>query len=116
MPKPSGIGGLKAPQKRIIGGTGMASLRRIAPPAPALSPIEDEPPPTPIAQPRLGAPRGGLAGRSLAKPAAAAPQPAMDAPATPSSGLTAMERAEIEELRAANDRLTRQTEEFRHER
>ncbi len=27
-----------------------------------------------------------------------------------------MERAEIEELRAANDRLTRQTEEFRHER
>ncbi|KAH7148282.1 armadillo-type protein [Dactylonectria macrodidyma] len=111
MPKP-GLSGLKGPQKRTLagpGGSGAASPRR-APGAPVM-PSDDEPAPP---QPRLGLSRG-LAGRSLAKPAAA---PAQLPPASPppSSGLTAVERAELEELRAANDRLTRQVDEMRQER
>ncbi|KAK7421479.1 hypothetical protein QQX98_002178 [Neonectria punicea] len=109
MPKP-GIGGLKAPQKRTIGGSGVASPRRAAG-APVM-PSDDDPAPLP--QPRLGLSRG-LAGRSLAKPAAAPAQLPPSSP-PPSSGLTAVERAELEELRAANDRLTRQVDEMRQER
>jgi len=110
MPKPSGLAGLKAPQKRTIGAPSGMSPRR-APPASA--PVEDEPVAPP--QPRLGMARGGLAARSLAKPATAAPAAAPPSP-TPASGLTAVERAELEELRAANDRLARQMEDLRHER
>lgn len=106
MPK---SGGLKAPQKRVLGAPGTASPRRAAPVMPA---DDDEPAPPP--QPRLGLSRG-LAGRSLAKPASAAPvMPPASPP--PSSGLTAVERAELEELRAANERLTRQVDEMRQER
>jgi protein STU2 len=113
MPKPSALGGLKAPQKRALPGPGGASPRR---PLSVSTPIDDEPPAPAPAQPRLGPGRGGLAARSLAKPAApAAPVYPSESP-TPSSGLTAIERAELEELRAANDRLMRQAEEFRHER
>lgn len=117
MPKPSGLGGLKPPGKRALAGPGtMASPRR---PAPVAAPIEDEddepeydaPPP----QPKLGMGRGGLAGRSLAKPSAAAPPVAPPSPA-PSSGFSALERAELEELRAANDRLTKLIEDARHDR
>ncbi|KAH6884813.1 armadillo-type protein [Thelonectria olida] len=105
-----GLGGLKAPQKRTLTAPGTASPRR-AMAAPVMPP-EDEPAPPP--QPRLGLSRG-LAGRSLAKPAAA---PAQLPPASPppSSGLTAVERAELEELRAANERLSRQVDEMRQER
>lgn len=108
MPK---AGGLKAPQKRMIGTPGAASPRR-APAAAPVMPDEDEPAPPP--QPRLGLSRG-LAGRSLAKPMAA---PSHSAPASPppSSGLTAIERAELEELRASNERLTHQVDEMRQER
>lgn len=107
MPKPGGLGGLKAPQKRTLGAPGTASPRRAAP----VMPDDDEPAPP---QPRLGFSRG-LAGRSLAKPASAAPvMPPASPP--PSSGLTAVERAELEELRAANERLTRQVDEMRQER
>jgi protein STU2 len=122
VPKPSGIGGLKAPQKRTLGGpSGLASPRKpaaAAPPPPEEDDYEEEP--APVASPprqRLGLGRGGLAGRSLAKPAAApaamAPTPE---PAPAVSGLTAMERAELEELRAANESLLRQADEARHER
>jgi protein STU2 len=115
MPKPAGAGGLKAPQKRMLPGPpGMASPRRqLAAPAPV---VEDEPAPVPIAQPRLGLPRSGLAARSLSKPAPTPVPQATPASPTPSSGLTALERAELEELRAANERLTRQAEEMRHDR
>ncbi|KAK7707153.1 hypothetical protein SLS64_007363 [Diaporthe eres] len=122
MPKPSGIGGLKAPQKRALAGPGgLASPRR---PAAAAAPPPDsdeyEEEPAPVASPprqRLGMGRGGLAGRSLAKPAAApaAMAPAAE-PAPAISGLTALERAELEELRAANESLLRQADEGRHER
>ncbi|KAF4977663.1 hypothetical protein FZEAL_5853 [Fusarium zealandicum] len=100
-----GLGGLK---KRTLAAPG--SPRR-APAAPVM-PDEDEPAPAP--QPRLGLSRG-LAGRSLAKPASAS-APVAPASPPPSSGLTAVERAELEELRSANDRLTRQVDEMRQER
>lgn len=119
LPK-SGIGGLKAPQKRALGGPmGLKSPQRSVSSAPP--PIEDEysEEPEPVASPprRLGMGRGGLTGRSLAKPvAAAAPFEQAVEPAPIASGLTAVERAELEELRTANERLLRQAEEWRTER
>ncbi|KAI0121397.1 armadillo-type protein [Xylariales sp. AK1849] len=93
MPKPSGMSGLKAPQRHD-------------------EPIAASPPP----RPRVGLGRGGLAARSLAKPAAAsAAAPVSESP-TPSSGLAAIERAELEELRAANERLLKQADEMRHDK
>ncbi|KAF7561202.1 hypothetical protein G7046_g2961 [Stylonectria norvegica] len=109
MPRSAGLGGLKAPQKRTLGGPGVASPRRAAAP---VMPDEDEPAPPP--QPRLGLSRG-LAGRSLAKPSTATAYSAPTSP-PPSSGLTAVERAELEELRASNDRLGRQVDDMRQER
>lgn len=103
-----GLSGLK---KKTIGAPGAPGSPRRAPAAPVMP--DDEPAPAPP-QPRLGLSRG-LAGRSLAKPAAPSP-PMEPASPPPSSGLTAVERAEIEELRAANDRLTRQVDEMRQER
>ncbi|KAK3936706.1 armadillo-type protein [Diplogelasinospora grovesii] len=109
MPKPSGLGGLKAPQNRTLPGLGAASPRR---PAPAPSPpMEEEPPMSPPPKP---AARIGLAGRSLAKPVAAAPPPPSPSP-TPASG-PAIDRAELEELRAANDRLLKLIDDARQER
>ena len=111
-PKPSGLSSLKAPQKRTIAAPGTASPRRPAA-GPPVMPTDDEPANAP-AQPKIGLTRG-LAGRSLAKPAAAPVMPSSESP-TPSSGLTAVERAELEELRASNERLTRQVDEMRQER
>jgi hypothetical protein len=118
LPKPSGLatpgGGLRAPLKRTLPGPGgappTASPRRPVSQAPP--PDEDAP-----AAPRLGLGRG-LAGRSLAK---AAPPPAPAAAASsisppPNSGLTALERAELEELRLDKDRLIKQADDLRHER
>ncbi|KAL2150417.1 hypothetical protein VTH82DRAFT_6980 [Thermothelomyces myriococcoides] len=119
MPKPAGLGGLKAPQKRTLSGQGPASPKR---PTPAQSPPpaeeEEEPPMSPPpAKPaaRMGPGRGGLAGRSLAKPAAPAAPAAPPSP-PPASGLTAIERAELEELRDANERLLKALEDARHDR
>ncbi|KAI1733909.1 armadillo-type protein [Xylaria scruposa] len=116
MAKPGGSTGLKAPQRRL-GAPGVASPRRVAAVAPPPPPIEDDEPmqASPPPRPRIGLGRGGLAGRSLAKPMAAlTPAPAASPP--PSSGLTAIERAELEELRAANEQLTRQVDELRHDK
>lgn len=122
MPKPGGLGGLKAPQKRTLGGPGAASPRRPAP-APSPPPIEfeDEEEEPPISPPpakpasRLGLGRGGLAGRSLAKPAAPSMPVAPPSP-TPTSSFTAIDRAELEELRSANERLLKQIDDARHDR
>ncbi|KAK7920136.1 hypothetical protein PG985_008158 [Apiospora marii] len=119
VPKPSGISGLKAPQKRVAAPA--ASPRRVAAPPPEEYYEEEEEeeevlPASPPPRPRVGVGRGGLAGRSLAKPAApAAAAPAAISP-EPSSGLTAMERAELEEIRATNYRLLKQADDMRHER
>ncbi|KAI5864135.1 armadillo-type protein [Durotheca rogersii] len=117
MPKPSGLSGLKAPQKRV-GAPGVASPRR-APPAAAPPPLEDDDeeslPASPPPKPRAGIGRGGLAARSLAKPSAAPAAPSAPEP-PPSSGLAVMERAELEELRSANDRLLKVLDEMRQDR
>jgi hypothetical protein len=118
VPKPSGLatpgGGLKAPQKRTLAGPGgaapptLSSPRRPVAQAP---PLEDD-----VPAPRIGLGRG-LAGRSLAKTPAlnAAPPPSSMSP-PPNSGLTALERAELEELRLDKDRLLRQSDDLRQER
>ncbi|KAK1243428.1 hypothetical protein MKX07_004056 [Trichoderma sp. CBMAI-0711] len=104
-------GGLKAPQKRTVGASsGASSPRRSGP----IMPEEDPLPPTPP-QPKAAAPSRGLTGRSLAKPVSAPVQMPSDSP-PPSSGLSAIERAELEELRTANDRLTRHIDDLRQER
>lgn len=115
MPKASGIGGMKAPTKRTLAGPGAMSPHRAAAVSPPLD--EDPMPTTPAPQPRVGLGRGGLAGRSLAKPSAmAAAQPVAPPSPTPMSGLMAVERAELEELRLSNDRLLRNSDDARQER
>ncbi|KAL7943949.1 ARM repeat-containing protein [Trichoderma barbatum] len=101
-------GGLKAPQKRPAASSGASSPRRSGP----IMPEEDDLLPAP--QPKA-APSRGLTGRSLAKPAAAPARMPSESP-PPSSGFTAIERAELEELRTANDRLTRHIDDLRQER
>ncbi|KAI0014750.1 ARM repeat-containing protein [Xylariomycetidae sp. FL0641] len=114
MPKPGGLSGLKAPQKRVAP-PGVASPRR-APPAPVqLSDEDEEPPASPPPKPRVGLGRGGLAGRSLAKPSAPAAAPVAP-PAAPLNGMSPMERAELEELRSANTKLHQLVDEMRQER
>ncbi|KAK3377259.1 armadillo-type protein [Lasiosphaeria ovina] len=119
MPKPTGLGGLKAPQKRTLPGLGAASPRRpAAAPSPPLEEEEEEEelPPTPAkVAPRLGLGRGGLAGRSLAKPAAPS-QPVAPPSPTPYSNFSHTDRAELEELRSANERLLKQLDDARHDR
>ncbi|KAI1121801.1 armadillo-type protein [Nemania abortiva] len=118
MPKPGGPSGLKAPQRRLAA-PGAASPRRVAAPPPPPPPVEDEEPivaSPPPPRPRVGLGRGGLAGRSLAKPMATPAPAPVETSRPPSSGLTAVERAELEELRAANEQLLRQVDELRQER
>ncbi len=108
---PSKPGSLKLPKKPT--GPGGA-----APPH-ASSPMRHVSPPTaegqPLPAPKHGLGSRGLAGRPLGKPTATAPlSPA--AARTPSPGITAAERAELEELRAEKERLQRATEELRAER
>ena len=114
MTKPGALGGLKAPQKRAP--PGLASPKAPAPREPTPE-IEEEPPASPPPKPaaRVGLGRGGLAGRSLAKPAAPA-MPAAPPSPTPPSGFSHMERAELEELRMANERLLKQLDDARHDR
>ncbi|KAI0196954.1 armadillo-type protein [Astrocystis sublimbata] len=118
MPRAGGPAGLKAPRGRLGGPGGLASPRRVAapPPPPPVDDYEEEPvQASPPPRPRIGLGRGGLAGRSLAKPSAA-PAPALATSPPPSSGLTAIERAELEELRATNEQLTRTVDELRHDK
>ncbi|KAK5635943.1 hypothetical protein RRF57_011655 [Xylaria bambusicola] len=117
LPKPGGPTGLKAPQRRLAA-PGVGSPRRAAAPPPPPPPIEDEEPiaVSPPPKPRIGLGRGGLAGRSLAKPSVAPTLAPIAASAAPASGLTAMERAELEELRTANEQLLRQVDELRHDK
>lgn len=118
MTKPGALGGLKAPQKRSLAPPGISSPKRpVAAPRAPTPEIEEEPPASPPPKPaaRVGLGRGGLAGRSLAKPAAPA-MPAAPPSPTPPSGFTHMERAELEELRMANERLLKQLDDARHDR
>lgn len=105
---PSRLGGLKKPGGGIPGPpAGTASPRR-----PIVSPPPEETAPPP--QPKLGlAPGRGLAGRPLGKPQA---EPAAPTPLQAPIGLSLVERAELDELRAEVERLRRQNEELRGDR
>ena len=99
---PSGLklGGLKKP------GTGTASAaaspqRRVISPPMSIGSEEEPAAPSPS---KFGMGRGGLAGRPLSRPAAAPLSPPPSAPV--SNGLNAIERAELEELRAEKERLS----------
>lgn len=93
--KLGGPGGLASPQRRVVS-----------------PPSEEQPQQPPVSKFGLGR---GLAGRPIAKPSAPSePAPAPAAPAV--SGLTAVERAELEELRLEKERFARMTEEFKSEK
>ncbi|KAF2655216.1 spindle pole body component alp14 [Lophiostoma macrostomum CBS 122681] len=101
---PSRLGGLKKP------GAGLAAA---SPRKNVVSPPPEEAAPPP--QPKLGlTPGRGLAGRPLGKPLAE-PAPAPAAAQAP-TGLSLVERAELDELRAEVERLRRQNEEVRADR
>ncbi|KAL1591733.1 hypothetical protein SLS60_011732 [Paraconiothyrium brasiliense] len=100
---PSRLGGLKKP-----GVAAAASPRKVASPPP-----EEEEAPPPPAQPKFGLGAGrGLAGRPLGKPQAEPAPVAAPAPA----GVSLVERAELDELRAEVERLRRQNEDLRSDR
>jgi hypothetical protein len=100
----SRLGGLKKP------GAAAASPRR---PVESPPPEEEEPPPP--AQPKLGLGAGrGLAGRPIGKPQAEPAAAPYVAPAP--TGISLVERAELDELRAEVERLRRQNEDMRSHR
>lgn len=101
--------GLKM-QRRIpgVGGAAQGSpQRRVS------SPPTDDPPASAPAQPKFGLGRG-LAGRPISKPAAPAEAAPVAAPVV--SGLAAVERAELEELRLERDRFTKLNEDLKSEK
>ena len=107
--------GLKAPLKRALPAPkALASPARAAQPSPD---YEEERPP--IKQPKLGiglaaAGRGALTGRPLGRPAPV--QSESPEPQYRDDGMSAAEKAELEELRRDKDRLLRQCDDLRQER
>lgn len=118
-PKTSGLSapgaGLKAPMKRTLAGPGGAAPPTLSSPR---RPVSQAPPPEeePPAPPRIGLGGRGLAGRPLAAKAPALAPASQSTSPPPNSGLTALERAELEELRLDKDRLLRQSDDLRQER
>ncbi|GAB1216703.1 hypothetical protein ATERTT37_005921 [Aspergillus terreus] len=112
---PPKSGGLPTPgsglklQKKLGGPGGLASPQRRV-----ISPPSEEQPPAPAA-PKFGLGRG-LAGRPIAKPAPATEPAPAPAAAPPVSGISAVERAELEELRLEKERFTRMVEDLKSER
>lgn len=109
--------GLAAPGSRLgLKKPGLAAPSPKRAPAPPVEELYSDPEPEPPAAkpaPRAGLGRG-LAGRPLGKPAAA---PAAEPPApAPAPGLSAVEKAELEELRAEVDMLRKQTEDLKAEK
>lgn len=98
-------GGALKLQRKLGGPGGIASPRRAAPP-----PVEDDAPPP--AAPKFGLGRG-LAGRPIAKPAA--PEAAPAPPPAP-AGMTAAERAQMEELRMEKEKFAYIIEDLKSDR
>jgi protein STU2 len=102
-------------QKKIGGPGGIASTtaspakRNISPQA-----IEEDLPPPP--QPRIGLGGRGLTGRTLTKPAPAQMTEPAPVPTHSSSGMSAADRAELEELRGERERLLKETSDLRSEK
>ncbi|EXJ63938.1 hypothetical protein A1O7_00273 [Cladophialophora yegresii CBS 114405] len=107
-PKPTGLArpGLAQPANLKLGGLkkpvpgGLTSPRRVISPPASTDGDEEIAAPSPS---KFGMGRGGLAGRPLARPVAAPLSPPTAAPV--SSGLSTIERAELEELRGEKERL-----------
>ncbi|KAF2449289.1 ARM repeat-containing protein [Karstenula rhodostoma CBS 690.94] len=97
----SRLGGLKKPAA-----PGAASPRR-----PVVSPPPEEEAEPPLAQPKFGR---GLAGRPIGKPQAEPAAAPVAAPAP--TGISLVEKAELDELRAEVERLRRQNEDLRSDR
>ncbi|OBT49445.1 hypothetical protein VE00_00361 [Pseudogymnoascus sp. WSF 3629] len=109
-PKP----GLKAPIKRTLAGPGGAPAPNLASPRRPVSQAPAQMEEEVIPAPRIGLGGRGLAGRPLGKPA---PAQRMDSPSPPpSSGFSALEKAELDELRLDKDRLLRNCDDLRQER
>ncbi|KAI1913946.1 hypothetical protein LOZ53_000955 [Ophidiomyces ophidiicola] len=122
---PSKVGGLPKTSGLVTPGAGLKLQRKLAGPGGAVpqlsspqrraaSPPTEELTATMPALPKFGLGRG-LAGRPLAKqsaPIADTPTPSIQAP----SGLSVVERAELEELRLEKERLTKLTDDLRSER
>ncbi|PGH02707.1 hypothetical protein AJ80_08804 [Polytolypa hystricis UAMH7299] len=129
QPKPAGrkLGGIPKSGGLATPGSGLKLQRKLAgpggaPPPQLTSPRrvvsqEQSSPPPAAAPPKFGLGRG-LAGRPIGRPSAAsaehAPVPVSNAPIV--SGLTAVERAELEDLRLEKERLTKLTDDLRSER
>ena len=106
LPKPgtsSGYG-LKPPTKLV--GPGAARPGLATPKRNITSPTYDD---EPLPGPKLGR---GLASRPLAKPSSSN-VPTSPQPPPPSSGLSTLERTELEELRADKDRMQRTIDDLR---
>ncbi|BDD55653.1 hypothetical protein MAP00_001145 [Monascus purpureus] len=108
-------GGLPTPGsglKKPAPGLGrLASPRRVVSPPAAEAAAPTSPP-----APKFGLGRG-LAGRPIAKPLAPAPAEPAPAPTSPPTiGISAIERAELEELRLERERFTKMVEDLRSER
>ena len=86
LKKPSTTSAISSPQRRVISPLSVGSEEEATAPSPA----------------KFGVGRGGLAGRPLSKPGLAAAQ---SPPRVASQGMSIVERAELEELRAEKDRL-----------
>ena len=86
LKKPSTTSAVASPQRRVISPLSAGSEEEAVAPSPA----------------KMGIGRGGLAGRPLSKPN---PVAAQSPPPSVSQGMSAVERAELEELRAEKDRL-----------
>ena len=108
MPGPPGLkrpGSATAP-------TGLQSpARRVISPPTAV--VEDIPPSPSAPVSRFGMGRGGLAARPLGKPSANPAAADLTPAPAPSSGMSAIERAELEELRLEKERLTKLTDDLR---
>ncbi|KKY23602.1 putative spindle pole body [Phaeomoniella chlamydospora] len=121
LPKPGGLSkpgvGLKAAPPGLKRPGSIAAPRSMQSPRRVISPptaVEEEAPTTPTAPTsRFGMGRGGLTGRPLGKPAPISSH--TDSASTPaaSSGMSAIERAELEELRLEKERLTKLTDDLR---
>ncbi|KAL2389759.1 hypothetical protein RJ035_001956 [Blastomyces gilchristii] len=119
LPKAGGAAtpgsGLKLQRKLAGPGGAPASPRRVVSP-----PFEENPAPTaPAAAPtgsKFGMGNRGLAGRSLGRPAPPSSEPAAPPPTSISSGMAAIERAELEELRLEKERYSRMVENLQSER
>ncbi|KAL0256442.1 hypothetical protein SLS55_008837 [Diplodia seriata] len=106
--------GLAAPGSRLgLKKPGLAAPSPKKAPAPVEELVSDSEPEPPAAKPAPKAGLGrGLAGRPLGKPAAA---PVAEPPA-PAPGLSAVEKAELDELRAEVEMLRKQNEDIRTEK